>query len=168
VSVNLDLFTMPAASKADKPAGPAYTAANHPVWVALSNALLAALEHASASSAATAKAARIAARLDDPSIQGTPEMRSSAEAAHWSCVQTAKRERDELHRVARRISSKLWTDAWAEHREWVLTDFPRGWHGEPLWELIRMDRTVAPLEPWRSLVQAHDALEGDATSEPPF
>lgn len=167
MSVNLDLFTIPAASKHDKPAEPAYSAANHPVWVALSNALLAALEHASASAAATRKAQRIAARLDDPSIQGTPEMRSSAEAAHWSCVQTAKRERDELHRVARRISSKLWTDAWAEHRDWVLTDFPRGWHGEPLWELIRMDRTVAPLEPWRSLVQAHDAL-GDVGEEVPF
>ena len=166
MSVNLDLFTIPAASKHDKPAEPAYTAANHPAWVALSNALLAALEHASASAAATRKAQRIAARLDDPSIQGTPEMRSSAEAAHWSCVQTAKRERDELHRVARRISSKLWTDAWAEHREWVLTDFPRGWHGEPLWELIRMDRTVAPLEPWRSLVQAHDALEGEPEHVP--
>lgn len=168
MSVNLDLFTIPAASKTDKPADPAYTAATHPVWVALSNALLAALEHASASAAATAKAQRIAARLDDPSIQGTPEMRSSAEAAYWSCMATAKRERDELHRVARRISSKLWTDAWDEHREWVLTDFPRGWHGELLWELIRMDRTVAPLEPWRSLVQAHDALEGEVTSEPPF
>lgn len=159
MTVNLDLFAIPAASKADKPAEPNYAAHNHPAWAALCNTLLDVIAHGEEHAAAIAKAGRIAARLDDPSVQGTPEQRAAAEAAHWSCVQAAKRERDELRRAARRISSRLWTGAWAEHREWVLTDFPRGWHGSPLWELIRTDKTLAPLEPWAALIRAHDAIE---------
>ena len=164
MTVDLALFAVQAATKTDRvPAGPDADAAFH----ALANALLAVLGHAEDCDRATRKAARISARLDDPAVQGTPEQRAAAEAAHWSCVQTAKRERDAVRRQARAVA-RLWGQAPEAARADVLATFPGGWHASPCWELLRTDQTIAPLEPWDALIRARDAWQAPSFAEVPF
>lgn len=157
-------FAVTAATKADRaPASLDADTAYH----ALANALLAVIDHGEAVAAAIARATRIAGRLDDPTVAGTVAQRAAAEAAHWSCVQTAKRERDALRRSARAVG-RLWPDAPPDTQAAILNDFPRGWRASPCWELLHTDQTVAPLEPWAALLRARIAALRASDEPCPF
>lgn len=105
--------------------------------------------------AATAKARRLADRMDrmtDAYPIGTPE-RAEAEAVHYHLTRTAKRETDTAKRAAKRVAG-LWGELTPDYERIVLVEIMPGWPDDPIWELIRLDPFLGRDPVWARLLAA--------------
>lgn len=147
----LDLFQVTAPTKAERDEA---SGREDPIknFRAAVSALLAMDSAATEAEQATKRADRIAAKLDDTSLQGTPEQRGAAEAAHYGCVYRAKQlRREDIPRHARALL-KHWPNLAPGDREWFRTVFVAGWDTSPLWSVLDNDPVLSKHAVIRDLI----------------
>jgi hypothetical protein len=120
--------------------------------------------------AATAKATRLAERMDrlgDAYPHGTPE-RGEAETVHALLIREAKRHTATVRRAAKRVA-ELWSALTPDYERIVLVEIMPGWPDDPVWAVIRLDPILGRDPVWARLLAAATGGADPANDEPcPF
>lgn len=105
--------------------------------------------------AATAKATRLAERMDrmnDAYPHGTPE-RGEAETVHALLLREAKRHTATVRRSAKRVA-ELWPELTPPYQRIVLVEIMPGWPDDAIWPVVRHDPILGRDPVWARLLAA--------------
>lgn len=123
------------------------------------NALLAMDAAATRAQASRKRAQKIAAKLDDPTIQGTQEQRGAAEAAAYGFnLEANQATKEEIPRLARRLL-KHWPNLTTSDREWFRSVFVAGWSTSPAWSVLDNDTVLSKDKVIRDLILRANRVE---------
>lgn len=129
------------------------------------NALLAIDAAATRAQASRKRAQKIAAKLDDPNVQGTQEQRAAAESAVYALnFESNQATKEEIPRLARRLL-KHWPNLLKSDRDWFQSVFVAGWSTSPAWSVLDNDPVLSKDKVIRDLIVRSNRVE---VEEPPF
>ena len=151
-AATLDMFSVVAVDK-NAPQPEFARVDREQAYIDVANTILAMHRDAERVADAVARAKRIAARLDDPGVAGTPEQRGQAEARHYYHVMTARRITNDHLRHYGRIVSRAFGEMTKQRKQWVLDD-ARACHDSPLWSLVDADQYLGRDPVWLELMRA--------------